>query len=72
MVDLNNKFEPHSCAKCGKLHTCTGNYNCWCVSIEIPEQIQDYIMACYDGCLCKACIKELLETYKNQSQNSIP
>lgn len=63
-MHFDEKFEPHACSNCGKLHTCTGNMNCWCVDIEIPEHVQDYIMACYEGCLCRECILLLMEKMK--------
>jgi len=61
-MEDNLKYEPHACARCGKLHTCTGTYRCWCTQVEIPENVRDYIMACFDGCLCPDCVRELVET----------
>ncbi|HKJ42968.1 MAG TPA: cysteine-rich CWC family protein [Sunxiuqinia sp.] len=55
---MYNKHEPSECAKCGRLITCTGNIDCPCAVIEIPELVQDFIAATYDGCLCNRCIEE--------------
>ena len=60
MEQLNHKYEPHECANCGRLMQCTGDMNCWCISIEIPEEVQDYIAATFEGCLCKECIGEMI------------
>ncbi|WP_319500238.1 cysteine-rich CWC family protein [uncultured Draconibacterium sp.] len=62
MMEHNPKYEPHACAKCGNLHTCTGNYHCWCAQADMPDKVRDYIMACFDGCLCPKCIEELKRT----------
>ncbi len=51
------KFEPRECPNCGALFNCTGDANCWCLSLHIPEKVQDYITATFDGCLCEKCIR---------------
>lgn len=53
---MSEKFEPRECAKCGDLFTCRGDMHCWCVKIEVPAKVQDYIAACFDGYLCEKCI----------------
>ncbi len=58
---MSEKYEPRECANCGALIVCTGDMNCWCIDVEIPEKVQDYIAACFDGCLCKNCIKQLID-----------
>ncbi len=54
------KYEERDCPRCGKPVRCTGDLNCWCLSVKIPEKVQDYIAATFDGCLCKDCIMELI------------
>ena len=61
---MNEKFEPRQCANCGDLFTCRGDMHCWCVRIEVPEKVQDYIAACFDGCLCEKCIKKLITDFE--------
>ncbi len=57
-----SKYEQRDCPRCGKPVACTGGMDCWCLSLEIPEKIQDYIAATYDGCLCNNCIQELIRS----------
>jgi hypothetical protein len=60
-----SKYEEKDCPRCGRPVICTGNMNCWCLSLEIPETVQDYIAATFDGCLCKTCILELIDQLQN-------
>ncbi|TDN99882.1 cysteine-rich CWC family protein [Sunxiuqinia elliptica] len=62
---MNNKYEEHECANCGCLMECTGSVNCWCLELTIPEEVQDFIAASFDGCLCRNCIAEMIEKIKN-------
>lgn len=57
---MSVKFEPRECPNCGALFNCTGDANCWCLSLHIPEKVQDYIAATFDGCLCEKCIRVLI------------
>ncbi|MGE4587491.1 MAG: cysteine-rich CWC family protein [Mangrovibacterium sp.] len=61
---IGENYEQRDCPRCGKPVMCTGNTGCWCLSVKIPEPVQDYIVARYDGCLCKDCILELIEQTK--------
>ncbi len=64
---MTEKFEPRECANCGELFSCTGDMNCWCVTMDVPAKVQDYIAACFDSCLCEKCIRALIEKHeKNQ------
>ncbi len=56
---MGEKFEPRECPNCGDLFTCRGDMHCWCVKVSVPANIQDYIAACFDGCLCEECIGKL-------------
>lgn len=58
------KYVPCECPKCGKLFTCTGDVNCWCMEIKIPGKVKDYISARFEGCLCKECILKLIEEFE--------
>jgi len=53
-----SKYEERDCPRCGKQMFCTGDMNCWCLSIEISGKVEDYIAATFDGCLCKDATRE--------------
>ncbi len=57
----SSKYAPKECPRCGRLLVCTGNIDCWCFEITIPETTRDYIAGFYEGCLCPECINELLK-----------
>lgn len=59
-----SKYAPKECAKCGKLHTCTGTVRCPCFEVEVPEEVLDYIATHFDECLCNECMEGL----KRESQ----
>jgi hypothetical protein len=53
------KYDPKQCSRCDKNFICTGNSNCPCLDIQIPEKLLDYIADHFDGCLCPDCIEQL-------------
>ncbi len=59
MSVLNSKYDPKSCSRCGKNFICTGNSNCPCLDILIPEKLLDSIADYYEDCLCLDCIEQL-------------
>ncbi len=60
-METSNKFEPKICPRCGAMVPCTGDLNCWCMKVEVPEKVLDYISATYDGCLCRSCLEKIIE-----------
>ena len=64
MDHIYSKYEQRDCPRCGKPVMCTGNTDCWCLSVKIPEHVQDYIAVRFDRCLCKDCILKLIEQIK--------
>ncbi|MEI6677200.1 MAG: cysteine-rich CWC family protein [Mariniphaga sp.] len=56
---MYSKYEPKECARCSKVHICTGTIRCPCLELEIPENILDDIAAQFDECLCNECMAEM-------------
>jgi hypothetical protein len=63
---MDDKYESRECPRCGELFSCTGDLNCWCLDIEIPEYVREYISRYYEGCLCLKCLNELKKTLKQE------
>jgi len=40
---MYSKYAPKECARCGKLHICTGTVHCPCFEVDVAEIILDYI-----------------------------
>ncbi len=59
------KFKMATCARCHKPFQCFLFKNCWCEDIEIPEEVAEYMQLHYDGCVCKSCMDELIESFAN-------
>ena len=56
---MYSKYDPKECARCGKLHICTGTVHCPCLEVDVPEKILDHIAIHFDECLCDDCLEEL-------------
>jgi len=59
------------CPVCGNLFECTADEKCWCMSIKIPDAVKVYISSCYNECLCRKCIDNLIGRYNNSVLNKI-
>jgi len=66
---MNRKHELRECPRCGQLFPCTGDLNCWCMDVEIPGYVQEYLSRYYEKCLCRKCLDELKEVLKEKSFN---
>jgi hypothetical protein len=58
-MTMLSKYAPKECAKCGKLHICTGTVHCPCFDVKVSEEILDFIAIHFDECLCNDCMEEL-------------
>jgi len=56
---MYSRYDPSQCARCNKLHTCTGTPHCPCFDMVVPEVTLEYISDHYEKCLCTACMEEL-------------
>jgi hypothetical protein len=48
-----------ACPRCAASFECLhGNLEkkCWCAAVELDGPQREFIAACYDGCLCPACL----------------
>ena len=68
---LLKKYEPKECPRCNKNVVCTGDMNCWCLSIKIPELVQEHMTSRYEGCLCRECIEDLCKKIDCENKNRI-
>ena len=57
------------CEKCGYKFECLHNKNCWCNNLKITKELGLYLKETYKDCLCKKCLSEFVEKYKNNLQN---
>lgn len=55
------KEQSKECPHCGKPFVCSMNSHCWCFEVIIPFDVQDYIAARYDDCICRDCICEIIK-----------
>lgn len=54
-----SKYQTRPCARCTKLHICTGTPICPCFEIAIPDKVLDFIASDFDGCICNDCLEAL-------------
>jgi hypothetical protein len=57
---MDNEVDPSICPTCGEPNTCglrQGKTECWCMSVQIPEQALARIPAEARGiaCICPRC-----------------
>ena len=48
-----------TCERCGKSLVCTGDVNCWCMTVFIAPKASNYISNLYANCICKSCIEDI-------------
>lgn len=51
-----------ACPKCGRTFVCSHNTSCWCSKYVLESKTSEYIKKHYTGCLCEACIKEIIKS----------
>ena len=56
---MHSKYDSSACARCNKLHLCTGTPHCPCFDLPVPEETLEFIASHYDECLCNDCMEEL-------------
>ena len=64
-----NNYEAQTCGNCGREINCCGDLNCECADLNIPEQVQNFIGASFDGCLCRTCILKLVHEMESTKLN---
>lgn len=62
------KFKDTDCPRCGNSFTCFLYRNCTCEEVEIPEDALDYIQLKYSECICRKCLLEMIEEYRQLAE----
>jgi hypothetical protein len=48
------------CSKCGAEFSCGANEGkCWCMEVQLSEEILNALKTEYDDCLCDSCLKKM-------------
>jgi len=57
----NNSSTPVNitCPRCGTVFTCSHSSDCWCNTMELSDEIRQYLAEHYTTCVCRECLEEL-------------
>lgn len=51
------------CEMCKLEFECKRSENCWCLKINISEELSDYLKSNYSDCLCQNCFEVLVKNF---------
>ncbi|TNJ37324.1 MULTISPECIES: cysteine-rich CWC family protein [Prosthecochloris] len=51
-----------TCPRCGCTFTCSRSSDCWCTTMELTDELRNYLAKQYDRCVCRDCLEELSTT----------
>jgi len=61
-----------TCERCGTEFECLRSNDCWCVKLEIPEDLSKILKSEFKDCLCKDCLECLILKFAKDNNSNIP